>query len=111
MVGNSFSSKMCYYIHKNKFYFQFEFPGKFDKKSFKYIISVQDKFYIFDIKVTKITGSKDFFPKETSDRRFKNTREEDPFRIRLNDLNENFQFKNLEIKQAREKIEDKISSE
>ena len=67
LVGNSFSPKMCYFIHKNKFYFQ----GKFNKKSFKYNISVRDKFYIFDIKITKNMGSKDFFPKETNDKDLK----------------------------------------
>jgi len=100
-IGNAYSPKMCYFIFKNKFYFQIELPGKFDKKSFKYNIFVKDKYYIFDIKATKIIGSKPFFPKELSDRKFSNSREEGPFQIRFNILAEDFQFKTLEIKQVK----------
>ncbi len=116
-IGNSYSPKMCYFIYKTKFYFQIELPGKFDKKQFKYNIYVKDKFYIFDIKATKIIGSKEFFSKTSSDRKFLNTREEGPFHLRFNILAEDFQFKEQKITQVKKpkenvnkkKIEGKIT--
>lgn len=100
-IGNSYSPKICYFIFKDKFYFQIELPGNFDKKFFKYNIIPLDKFYVFDIKANKIIGSKDFFPKNMSDRKFKNTREEGQFHLRFNVLAEDFQFKELKIKQVK----------
>ena len=99
-IGNSYSPKMCYFIFKNKFYFQIELPGKFDKKQFKYNIYVKDKFYIFDIKATKIIGSKNFL-QTNNDKRFLNTREEGFFQIRFNILAEDFQFKEKKITQVK----------
>ena len=101
-IGDSYSPKMCYFVFNNKFYFQIELPGKFERKQFKYNIFVRDKYYIFDIKATKNIGSKNFFPKESScNRKFYNTREEGPFQIRFNILAEDFQFKELVIKQVK----------
>jgi len=100
-IGDSYSPKMCYFVYKNKFYFQIELPGKFEKKQFKYNIFVKDKYYIFDIKAIKNIGSKNFFPKESNDRKFYNTREEGPFQIRFNILAEDFQFKEMAIKQVK----------
>lgn len=62
-IGNSYSPKMCYFIYNNKFYFQIELPGKFEKKEFKYNIYIKEKYYIFDIKATKVIGSKNSFQK------------------------------------------------
>jgi len=98
---DSYYPKMCYFIFKNKFYFQIELPGKFEKNQFKYNIFVKDKYYIFDIKAIKIIGSKNFFPKESNNRNFYNTREEGPFQIRFSILAEDFHFKELEIKQVK----------
>ena len=117
-IGNSYDPKMCYFIYKNRFYFQIELPGKFDKKQFHYNIYPKEQYYIFDINATKIIGSKNFFPKDTSDRKFINTREEGPFHLRFNVHGEDFQFKDLKITQVKapkknvdkKKIDCKISS-
>ena len=100
-VGNSYNPKYCYFIHKNRFYFQMELPGKFDKKSFKYNIYVKDKFYIIDINASKFIGSKDFFPKVKDTRKFDNNREEGPFHLRISVLAEDFQFKEKKIKMVK----------
>ena len=97
-IGNSYTPKYCYFIHKNRFYFQMELPGKFDKKLFKYNIFVKDKFYIIDINASKFIGSKDFFPKNRDPRKFNNNREEGPFHLRISVLAEDFQFKEKKIK-------------
>ena len=97
-IGNSYTPKYCYFIHKNRFYFQMELPGKFDKKLFKYNIFVKDKFYIIDINASKFIGSKDFFPKNSDPRKFNNNREEGPFHLRISVLAEDFQFKEKKIK-------------
>jgi hypothetical protein len=100
-IGNSYSPKMCYFIYNNKFYFQIELPGKFEKKEFKYNIYIKEKYYIFDIKATKVIGSKKFFPKNEYETKYYNTREEGPFNIRFNILAEDFQFKEKKIFQVK----------
>ena len=97
-IGNSYTPKYCYFIHNNRFYFQMELPGKFDKKLFKYNIFVKDKFYIIDINASKFIGSKDFFPENRDPRKFNNNREEGPFHLRISVLAEDFQFKEKKIK-------------
>ena len=97
-IGNSYTPKYCYFIHKNRFYFQMELQGKFDKKLFKYNIFVKDKFYIIDINASKFIGSKDFFPENRDPRKFNNNREEGPFHLRISVLAEDFQFKEKKIK-------------
>ena len=106
-IGNSYNPKYCYFIHDNKFYFQIELPGKFDKKDFKYFIYVKDRYYIIDINASKIIGSKNFFPEDKTDRKFHNSREEGPFHLRISVLAEDFQFKEKKIKlvKAPKKIE------
>ena len=96
-IGNSYSPKYCYFIYQNRFYFQIELPGKFDKKQFKYNIYVKKKYYIIDIKAFKSIGTKEFFPKEKGERKFFNSREEGPFQIRLTVLAEDFEFKEQKI--------------
>ena len=44
LIGNSYDPKMCYFIYKNRFYFQIELPGKFDKKQFHYYFFEIQKF-------------------------------------------------------------------
>jgi len=107
-IGNSYTPKYCYFIHKNRFYFQMELPGKFDKKLFKYNIFVKDKFYIIDINASKFIGSKDFFPENRDPRKFNNNREEGPFHLRISVLAEDFQFKEKKIKlvKASKKIDE-----
>ena len=100
-IGNSYNPKYCYFIYKNRFYFQIELPGKFDKKQFKYNIYVKDKFYIIDINACKSIGSKGFFPKDNSDRRFHNNRQDGPFHLRINILAEDFQFKEKKIQMVK----------
>ena len=100
-IGNSYNPKYCYFIHKNRFYFQIELPGKFDKKQFKYNIYVKDKFYIIDINACKSIGSKGFFPKDNSERRFHNNRQDGPFHLRINILAEDFQFKEKKIQMVK----------
>ena len=97
-IGNSYNPKYCYFIHNNRFYFQIELPGKFDKKQFKYNIFVKDKYYIIDIIACKIIGSKNFFSKKNANRRFHNTREEGYFNLRINVLAEDFLFKEKKIR-------------
>ena len=97
-IGNSYNPKYCYFIHKNRFYFQIELPGKFDKKQFKYTIYVKDKYYIIDISACKNVGSKNFFPKEKTERKFYNNREDGPFHLRFSVLTEDIQFKEKKIK-------------
>ena len=119
-IGNSYNPKMCYFIYNNRFYFQIELPGKFDKNQFDYSIYPKDQYYIFDIQATKIIGTKNFFPKEITngDRKFHNSREEGPFSIRFNVYGEDFQFKELDIIQVKapkknvekKKIDCKITS-
>ena len=108
LIGNSYTPKYCYFIHKNRFYFQMELPGKFDKKLFKYNIFVKDKFYIIDINASKFIGSKDFFPENRDPRKFNNNREEGPFHLRISVLAEDFQFKEKKIKlvKASKKIDE-----
>ena len=96
-IGNSYSPKYCYFIYKNRFYFQIELPGKFDKKQFKYNIYVKEKYYIIDIKASKSIGTKVFFPKDKGERKFHNSREEGPFQIRIVVMAEDFQFKEQKI--------------
>ena len=96
-IGKSYSPRYCYFIYKNRFYFQIEMPGKFDKKQFKYNIYVKESYYIIDIKANKIIGSKDLFPKEKPGKKFNNSREEGPFQIRIKVLAEDFQFKEQKI--------------
>ena len=107
-IGNSYTPKYCYFIHKNRFYFQMELPGKFDKKLFKYNIFVKEKFYIIDINASKFIGSKDFFPENRDPRKFNNNREEGPFHLRISVLAEDFQFKEKKIKlvKASKKIDE-----
>ena len=97
-IGNSYNPKYCYFIHNNRFYFQIELPGKFDKKQFKYNIFVKDKYYIIDIIACKIIGSKNFFSKKNANGRFHNTREEGYFNLRINVLAEDFLFKEKKIR-------------
>ena len=107
-IGNSYTPKYCYFIHNNRFYFQMDLPGKFDKKLFKYNIFVKDKFYIIDINASKFIGSKDFFPENRDPRKFNNNREEGPFHLRISVLAEDFQFKEKKIKlvKASKKIDE-----
>ena len=111
-IGNSYTPKYCYFIHNNRFYFQMELPGKFDKKLFKYNIFVKDKFYIIDINASKFIGSKDFFPKDKDPRKFNNNREEGPFHLRISVLAEDLQFKEKKIKlvKASKKIDESKKS-
>ena len=100
-IGNSYSPKMCYFIFKNRFYFQIELPGKFEKKEFKYNIYIKEKYYIFDIKATKVIGSKCFFTKNENNSKCYNTREDGPFNLRFSILAEDFQFKEKKIIQVK----------
>jgi len=97
-IGKSYNPRYCYFIHNNRFYFQIELPGNFDKKQFKYNICDKDNYYIIDINSSKFIGTKDFFPKEKDGRKFFNNREEGPFHLRFSVLAEDFQFKGKKIK-------------
>lgn len=62
-IGNSYSPKMCYFIYNNKFYFQIELPGKFEKKNLN-IISILKKNIIYLIlKQQKLLVQKNSFQK------------------------------------------------
>ena len=100
-IGKSYNPRYCYFIHNNRFYLQIEWPGKFDKKQFKYNIFDKDNYYIIDINSSKFIGTKDFFPKEKDGRNFFNNREEGPFHLRFNILAEDFQFKEKRIKMVK----------
>ena len=97
-IGKSYNPRYCYFIHNNRFYFQIELPGNFDKKQFKYNIFDKDNYYIIDINSSKFIGTKDFFPKEKDGRKFFNNREEGPFHLRFSVLAEDFKFKEKKIK-------------
>ena len=56
---------------------------------------------IIDINACKSIDSKGFFPKDNSDRRFHNNRQDGPFHLRINILAEDFQFKEKKIQMVK----------